>query len=959
MTIYKCNKCNQKSSIIKNHTIHKHLKTVSCSKCDIGWQACSKCNLRWCKRKFSVAAKHFKTKHPDNSDNFDGLETKNEAIDYQYENDGDSTTLNMTSTKTMPSFLKSTSTPDLVNACMPESSKRFFTHNMIDKNNGIRNIVGSAFKKSDNAMAELEESILHLRITKFCKSLSHSQQTEFLQILNDSNKNSFPTTRLPHNINDIRSFYLSSKDSMFQKMPTPTIHMNDDHAYISLISLIDHFLAYNLEMNYMTCDDNIFINTGILSSKESLKMRQSIKDELQDSNIHPMILYINLWSDDFEPNVYRKNRKSIWIETVTICPPRDKITSPMYTYVLAIGRKSDNHDMIHKFYNKELEQLSKCTYRYCDFLKKNVPVIVKVLTISADRPERSAINHILGHNGTTTRRWLYSAYIDQDKLPSCMKCLKSRLMKVSTNNNYCQTASSMSTRCCRSCGDWDYSRKSQHLCHEFPYGYPEEQHDDSPAAPTGRPIKSSTTNGLYPVKLEYDWLKQACRFSFHNIYHGVWTRLNAHTYHQSIGINKKLSDKIINEASDLTATNPNHPNPSSTLHFPPYWSMDIKLYQCIDTPMHLLFQGIIKSVIEVSIVILKKHSKNTMFAQHVHSIMHKIKSVQCEFCRVETFNGSNQTSLGGWVAENYLGFSRVMICILSQACDILSQVNNMPGLLEYEFCIQACYCFISRIMTKNYVSPQEIDDYTKLFLSSMHYLELESGIRDATDFMWYARPNFLSILNLSEQIDQFGSIHDYWEGTHERYIQYVKPFMKNVRNSESYLGIQLLNIHNSHVLNNIFEQFNDDIKPSYERHKNVIIYSSLESCQQSTKTGQVILGIIIEDSGSECVYFLCRQNNCIGLHPVRFNDNFGYHKHGMWYTEITLQESHKQIESTKDIDQYKHHFCIGIPDSCRNYSNKEFTYTILSKNWTCRKQSGKFMLPNISQQIIDGHKNKQ
>ena len=259
-----------------------------------------------------------------------------------------------------------------------------------------------------------------------------------------------------------------------------------------------------------------------------------------------MILYINLWSDDFEPNVYRKNRKSIWIKTVSICPPRDKITSPMYTYVLAIGRKTDNHDVMHEFYNRELEELSKCTFRYCSLFKKNVPVIVKILSISADRPERSAINHILGHNGTTTKRWLYSAYIDQTKLPSCMECLKSRLKKIASNNNTCQITLSMSTRNCRTCCDWDFSRKCQSFGHEFP-----EAHDDSPEPPIGRSIKVSHQDRLFPVKLEYNWLKQGCRFSFHNIFHGVWSRQNAYSYHQSIGIKKKLSDKIITQALEL------------------------------------------------------------------------------------------------------------------------------------------------------------------------------------------------------------------------------------------------------------------------------------------------------------------------------------------------------------------------------------------------------------------------
>ena len=129
--------------------------------------------------------------------------------------------------------------------------------------------------------------------------------------------------------------------------------------------------------------------------------------------------------------------------------------------------------------------------------------------------------------------------------------LKVETQEVSPNDNYGQTASYTATSNCRSCSDWDFNRKSQHLGHAFPDGYPVDQHDDSPDAPIGRSIKMFETYGLYPVKLDYNWLKQGCRFSFHNIYHGVWSRHNAHTYHQAIGINKKLSDTIINQAFDL------------------------------------------------------------------------------------------------------------------------------------------------------------------------------------------------------------------------------------------------------------------------------------------------------------------------------------------------------------------------------------------------------------------------
>ena len=384
MTIYRCNTCKKQTSILKKATNNKYERLVTCSGCDTSWQVCFICNLRWTSRKISYSTKHFQEKHseikcddtarPTQEKPSCKLDNTNETIVFQNESlENESAT----TTNKIPSFMKNAKDPNLTISCMPNTSRRFFTHNVVDVNNGIRNIVGNAFQKSDYAMAELEESKLQMRITKFCKSLSQSQQTEFVQILNDTQKTPFHTTRIPDNINDIRKFYLSYNDSIFQNMPTPTIQMDNDHAYISMISLIDHFLAYNLEMNYMTCDDDITIKTDITTCKQAIKIRQSVKDTLNDTNIHPMILYINLWSDDFEPNVYRKNRKSIWIKTVSICPPHDKITSPMYTYVLAIGRKSDNHNTMHVYYNKELDELSKCTFRYCAILKKMFQLLSK------------------------------------------------------------------------------------------------------------------------------------------------------------------------------------------------------------------------------------------------------------------------------------------------------------------------------------------------------------------------------------------------------------------------------------------------------------------------------------------------------------------------------------------------------------------------------------------------------
>ena len=140
-------------------------------------------------------------------------------------------------------------------------------------------------------------------------------------------------------------------------------------------------------------------------------------------------------------------KKSVWIKTVTICPPRDQVTSTKYTYVVGIGSKVSYHDEINTLHNNELHQLKKCTYRYygAKNMRQNVPVIVKTIAVLADRPERYAITSILGHNGLTTKLWRYSGNIDQDHFPSCHKCFSKLINNI---GSYVYVT-------CHQCCDWN------------------------------------------------------------------------------------------------------------------------------------------------------------------------------------------------------------------------------------------------------------------------------------------------------------------------------------------------------------------------------------------------------------------------------------------------------------------------------------------------------------------------
>ena len=120
---------------------------------------------------------------------------------------------------------------------------------------------------------------------------------------------------------------------------------------------------------------------------------------------------------------------------------------------------------------------------YCKSTNCNIPVVIKILAVSADRPERSALNCMLGHNGISSRRWRYSAYINQSKLKSCNVCFQRRLESLNV-------ACSQNKFLCRLCFDWEYNHPS--MKELKPDNYPSREHPDSPLPPKGREIRNTT-----------------------------------------------------------------------------------------------------------------------------------------------------------------------------------------------------------------------------------------------------------------------------------------------------------------------------------------------------------------------------------------------------------------------------------------------------------------------------------
>ena len=487
--------------------------------CGNSWVVCTAC-VKAFKGKRNSSTRHFSTIHKEiNNTISTHMLTNNKLSQHNvndnnmmttFDNDDDQSITSLVSTRHNNQMC---TLQRLENAEMTIDHKDMFTSNMEKFGKGYQQLISKAVLKVAHIDTSYNETKYHLDVATFCQTLDQGQRNHFGRIMNQTmNPNTFQSTKPPESIQDINAFYIKGKTSIFNAIPTPKILTSTHHAYVTVTSVIDYFLAYGYDADYMKHTDNIANKKGISACNQAIQIRQEVaKTSYKEV---PLIFYVTFWSDDFEGAMLRKNKKSIWVKTITICPPSNETTSTKYTYVLAIGRKGTNHDEINVLHNTELYKLQKCTYRYYGVPKYNkmVPIIVKTIAVLSDRPERSSMTHILQHNGTTIKRWRYAAYVKLQKLPSCEYCFFKRLTSMTS---YVYTK-------CRYCCDWNYLAKNTHLCQPLPTDYPKLQHKNSPRPPLHRGTKYIKT--LKPIQRKNETLITASQFCAYNYWHNVWSK---------------------------------------------------------------------------------------------------------------------------------------------------------------------------------------------------------------------------------------------------------------------------------------------------------------------------------------------------------------------------------------------------------------------------------------------------
>ena len=213
-----------------------------------------------------------------------------------------------------------------------------------------------------------EEVDCQLHISNFVSTLTRDQQKQFGIVVDSIQKVYHQTDTfiyyLPKTVADIRRMYIDGQQSVVKNLPIPNVSRLKNHSYVSLLDCVSDFL-FRQRDKLSTLEDNINRthdknDLSLFSSERAMEIVQEAieRDEANEEvqgELDVIVLFLKLWSDDFDPNSsIKSNRQSVWVKTVTIfAMTRDgsKVTA---TYPVATAKKGVDHTEVEHLFGKEL-----------------------------------------------------------------------------------------------------------------------------------------------------------------------------------------------------------------------------------------------------------------------------------------------------------------------------------------------------------------------------------------------------------------------------------------------------------------------------------------------------------------------------------------------------------------------------------------------------------------------------
>lgn len=575
----------------------------------------------------------------------------------------------------------------------------FFRQEFLGDGRGIHELVKiSCFKRKgcvDNA--ELDDFEVRTDFLGCCKYWPMSQRMRAVVVEHDrmlyllgrlhqkeeaeGRSLSHPRIVPPKSYNELRGRCFRDDTSLTSNLPIPSIETHvSQHACLDPENCIRHFLALGIQMESIELRSNKERTSygWITETPRADELRDSASDAIAslEWNGTVLLLPILTWQDDFDPNNSTKNnRGSVWAQTGTIAPHRDNRNSPHQTYPLIIARsKKNSHEAAQCYLRGRLEELATKPIT-CYSKTHGAPVAVLCYEYARlqDQPERRKDLSLAPGQSNWHARFIYSCHSWQliHVMRTCSGCLTSLRQGILPKS-------------CKICVCWDVAvglapdappEIVERLKLKLPDGYPLHHLINEAGIEYVTP-----DNRVLPFPLSAQRLICSSDLGYRNLLNRKWTNKQAIAFMKRECFNDELIKNITDTATNARSlreiqegisTEPplaqrfiqeeavKCPHLYSQPEPPKSWDVKGGLSVFVDVLMHLLFLGIVKSTLKTLRVWMCKQGKNAEFNRLSGEFNDILKSVSgLDWLKCEEYGSTGK--FGGWVSENFLGFSRVL-----------------------------------------------------------------------------------------------------------------------------------------------------------------------------------------------------------------------------------------------------------------------------------------------------------
>ena len=123
--------------------------------------------------------------------------------------------------------------------------------------------------------------------------------------------------------------------------------------------------------------------------------------------------------------------------------------------------------------------------------------------------------------------------------------------------------------------------------------------------------------------------------------------------------------------------NQSNPHLFQRWRFPSIWMWGCSLHQHVDVSMHLLFLGVMKSVIQMVQEWTILCRRNGSFLKYAGKALDNVQKLGLQWCKIIPYGGGK---LGGWISENYMSMGRLCCWFYASLEHIaLDQVFEEPN----------------------------------------------------------------------------------------------------------------------------------------------------------------------------------------------------------------------------------------------------------------------------------------